>query len=421
MAFRFVHTADLHLDSPLRSLALRDVEVAALVETATRHCFSNIVRLCLDERVDALLIAGDLYDGELRSAKTAAFLLGELRKLSEAGIRTFIVWGNHDAESGLTRLETFPDAVHVFSGRGEAVEVPDTDAVVHGVSFAERQAPDSLLPKYKAPVDGRINVALMHTSLAGSSAHDPYAPCSVADLAAAGFDYWALGHIHKREMHASGPHAIVMPGTPQGRHVNEAGVKSVSLVTVSEKGVEIEERFPAIAQFERVAVDLGGVTERSEAVDKIAADLARARQGLRAEHLIARVELAGTTPLAGILRRDHDVLRTDLLNIAAGLGRTLIEDLRIDLRQGTGAAEDADGTPLAELRRLVGAERAEAGLMEAGMDVVRALQDALPPDLRDGFGADEDGLRATVERALAGGTEEVLARLEGSHVRGDDG
>src|SRR5580700_5678709 len=108
MSYRFVHTADIHLDSPLRSLALRHQELAELIGNATRRAFVNIIDLCLTEQVDALLLAGDLYDGEQTSMKTAHFLAAQIRRLHEAGIKVFIIRGNHDALSRITREVTFP-------------------------------------------------------------------------------------------------------------------------------------------------------------------------------------------------------------------------------------------------------------------------------------------------------------------------
>jgi len=203
MTFRFVHTADVHLDSPLRSLALRDPDVAALIGNATRQAFERTIELCLEEQVDALMIAGDLYDGDLRSMKTAVFFCTQMRQLTEAGIRVYLIRGNHDAESVITKHLSLPDGVHVFSGRAEAIPIEESGVVVHGISFARPQAPESLLPKFKAPVSGCVNIGLLHTSLAGAEGHDTYSPCSLADLTGHGFDYWGLGHVHKRKVHAS--------------------------------------------------------------------------------------------------------------------------------------------------------------------------------------------------------------------------
>src|SRR6056297_2880105 len=125
--FRFVHTADLHLDAPLRSLALKDEDLADLVGNATRRALERIVDLCLEEDVNALLIAGDLYDGDMRSMKTAAFLVTQMERLDEAGIAVFMIRGNHDAESVLTRELDLPANVHVFTGHGGTVELADHD------------------------------------------------------------------------------------------------------------------------------------------------------------------------------------------------------------------------------------------------------------------------------------------------------
>ena len=153
MAFRFVHTADIHLDSPLRTLALREPALAEMIGGATRKAFAAVIELSLAEQVDALLIAGDLYDGEQTSMKTARFLADQLRRLHEAGIQTFIIRGNHDAESRITRELTLPESVKVFGGRAESVTLTrgGLDVVVHGVSFAQKHAPESSAAEVPRP------------------------------------------------------------------------------------------------------------------------------------------------------------------------------------------------------------------------------------------------------------------------------
>src|SRR5580693_7995736 len=155
LSFRFVHAADIHLDSPLRSLALRDPALADLIGNATRKAFIGVVDLCLDEQVDALLLSDDLYDGEQSSMKTARFLADQIRRLHEAKIKVFIIRGNHDAISRITRELTFPDAVTTFGRRATAVTVErERGAIpvaIHGISFAEPHAPESLLARFKPP------------------------------------------------------------------------------------------------------------------------------------------------------------------------------------------------------------------------------------------------------------------------------
>ncbi|SUZ33180.1 putative metallophosphoesterase YhaO [Roseibaca ekhonensis] len=184
---KILHTADVHLDSPLRSLALRDAALRAEVEAATRSAFGRIIDVALSEGVAALLIAGDLFDGKARSARTAAFLTAQLDRLRTAHIRVFYIKGNHDAENPITGGLELPDNVHVFDARGGKVQLAE-DVWVHGVSFADRHAPESLLPRFPAPVPGAVNIAMLHTSLAGASGHDTYAPCNVSDLERVRFD-----------------------------------------------------------------------------------------------------------------------------------------------------------------------------------------------------------------------------------------
>ena len=245
MAFRFVHTADVHLDSPLATLALRDPELADLIGGATRKAFVAVIDLCLEEQVDALVDRRRPLRRRTDSMKTARFLADQLRRLHEAGVKTFVIRGNHDAESRITRELTLPDSVKVFAGRAEAVGSRARRARRRGAWRELRAKACARKPAAEVPaaaLPDRVNIGILHTSLGGSSAHDLYAPCAPADLHGAGFDYWALGHIHQR-FEERGRAAIVMPGNPQGRDINEAGPKSATLVTIGDdREITIEER-----------------------------------------------------------------------------------------------------------------------------------------------------------------------------------
>ena len=415
MAFRFVHTADIHLDSPLRTLALREPELAGLIGGATRKAFVAIVDLCLAEQVDALMIAGDLYDGEQTSMKTARFLADQLRRLHEAGIAVFIIRGNHDAESRITRELTLPESVKVFAGRAEAVVLRrgGLDVAVHGVSFAQRHAPESLLTKFRGPHEGAVNVGMLHTSLGGSPSHDPYAPCQPAELHGAGFDYWALGHIHQR-FEERGRATIVMPGNPQGRDINEAGPKTATLVTIADDGaISLEERPTSVAEFQRVAVDLGGVEDWRAALKGIETALGAARLSAKSEHLVVRLKLRGATPLAFRLRSDADKLTEDVAGVGAAVGKTWIDKIELTCVEpsASGAARSSD--PVAELRALMEREVAQSrAFQDALRDMAEDLSGHLPLDLRkDLFGRDT-GEFAEILRAVASeGAEDVLAHL----------
>ena len=414
MPFRFVHTADIHLDSPVRSLALRDPEIAEMIGNATRQAFERTVDLCLEERVDALMIAGDLYDGDLRSMKTAVFFGSRMRRLTETGIRVFVVRGNHDAESVITKHLSPQEGVHVFSGRGEARAMEDHGVVVHGTSFARPQAPESLLPKFKGPVSGCVNIGLLHTSLSGAEGHDTYAPCSVRDLVGHGFNYWCLGHVHKRQVHARSPCTVVMPGIPQGRDINEAGPKSVTLATVGDDGeIMIEERITSIAQFERVPVDVTGLSDWTDLLRAVEVALGDARGAAVSDHLIARIEIAGTTPLVSRLRRDDDLLLEEARQAAASLPRTAVEKVSVDASPPSVPGDATDYDPVEELRALIEGEvLASEAFRSEVRSIVDDLQRQLPPELRDVLSDGEDASAEMIARIVREGGEHVLARLD---------
>jgi len=417
--FRFIHTADVHLDSPLRSLALKEPEAAGLVANATRQSFSKTVDICIEEKADAFLIAGDLYDGELRSMKTAAFFAGEMRRLAASGVKVYMVRGNHDAESVVTKHLDLPDNVYVFSKNGEAVRVDGKDVVLHGMSFAKPAAPQSLLPHYSPAVSGSINIGLLHTSLAGSSEHDVYAPCSLQDLLNQGYDYWALGHIHKREVHATTPSTVVMPGIPQGRHINEAGPKSITYVTIdANQHVQIEERHTNLVQFERINVDLSGVEKWRGVVERAEEQIGSIFDKAQAGHVIARIHLTGTTTLAMQLRRDADVLAEELREAGRRSGSTFIEKVVNETASKAGGTRSSSAEPITELRQLLQNEGMDrSNVLERTQELLDELKKKLPPQLRDRFEAQQDDSGSLIENYLRQGTEEVLAQLVASGER----
>ena len=422
MPYRFVHTADLHLDSPLKSLALRDAALADLIGTASRTVFARLIDLCLDEAVDALLIAGDLYDGAQTSMKTARFLTDGLRRLDAAGIETFIIRGNHDAESRITGQLVLPDSVTVFGARPgvERRHKGPLEIAIHGISFAKPQAPDSLLGRFKPPVPGVVNIGMMHTSLDGAAGHDPYAPCRLADLMDSGFDYWALGHIHTRAHHTGRCH-VVMPGIPQGRDIGEAGETSVTLATVGDDGaITVEARPLAVARFERLEVPLDQAADWPAVVATLSAALRAARRDLPEDHLVLRPVLTGRSPLLWRLRRDLGLLQEEARLTAEGIGTLWIDKLELACTDAPRA--DVSG-PLAELGAHVAALQARPeGLPPAILAEAEALFDALgralPKGLR-GLLGDDPAAQAVIRDALLHeGAAEVLAHLRGLEGEG---
>ena len=309
----------------------------------------------------------------------------------------------------------------VFGGRAEAVEIAGVglDVAIHGLSFAHERAPESLLPKYRKPLDGFVNIGLMHTSLDGAEGHDLYAPCASADLRASGFDYWALGHIHKRSVE-EGQAAIVMAGIPQGRDIGESGAKSVTLVTVGDdRPLRIEERLTSIAEFQPVGLDLSGVADWSAAVKRIEAALGQAREASRSEHCVARLKLTGATPLAWRLRADADQILAEAQAAGQRLAKTWIDRIEIDCEAPRAAAAQT-GDPIGELRALMEGHVANSQAFLAEMsEFAEDLRKALPPMSREAlFGADEHAFAEALKRVAREGAEDVLAHLRAADKGG---
>ena len=405
---RILHTADLHLDAPLASLALRDPELRESVAAATRAAFERIVDTAISERVAALLIAGDLFDGKARSARTAAFLIGQFERLGAAGIRSFCIKGNHDAENPVTGALDLPACVHVFDARGGKVQL-DEDVWIHGVSFADRHAPESLLPRFAAPVAGAVNIAMLHTSLGGAAGHDTYAPCSLGDLVRMGFDYWALGHVHKRQVHAADPW-VVMPGTPQGRDMGETGPKSASLLSIAEGRIEVCEVPTSVVEFARATLDISGV-ETDDALRASLRDYLRAHAAaLAAGAGVLRLTLTGTPPRRWQILRDQDFWSEQAARIARETGTLWLDALHVDLDRTEAGATGAAGE-LAALMAEIAREPGHAAGARAEIDAVIA---DLPPAVRARLLPDEAAADRLARDLAERGAERVLARLRGA-------
>ena len=279
--FRFIHAADPHLDSPLRGLEAHEGAPVALLRGATRKAFENLVNLAIDEAVNFVVIAGDLYDGDWKDYSTGLFFRGQMVRLEAKKIPVYLIAGNHDAASVISKKLTLPENVHVFSTRtAETMEVPGLAAVIHGRGFPHRAVPENLAVDYPAAVPGKFNLGLLHTSLTGRPDHDTYAPCSEQDLRNKGYGYWALGHIHQPEVISEDPW-IVFAGNCQGRHARETGPRGCRLVTVKDslEVASAEWRDLDVVRWQAVEVPLAGVENEAGAIKGIREALAGARPG----------------------------------------------------------------------------------------------------------------------------------------------
>lgn len=407
---KILHTADIHLDAPLRSLALRDDGLRDAVQAATRAALTRIIDVALSERVAALLISGDLFDGRARSARTGAFLTAQLDRLRAADIPVFYIKGNHDAENPITGTLDLPDNVHIFDARGARVQLSG-ELWIHGVSFADRHAPESLLPRFPAPVAGAVNIAMLHSSLTGAAGHDTYAPCTLGDLVGMGFDYWALGHVHTRQVHSESPW-VVMPGMPQGRDIGEAGAKSASLLTVADGRIEVAEVPTSVVEFTAGALDISGAQSDDALRAALREHLHSVADGLSGNAGVIRLTLTGTPPRHWQILRDQDIWAETVAALARDTGRLWLDKLELDIDAPGPPARAASATD--ELATLMAAIREEPGFAAAARAEIEEVIGDLPQSVRVALLPDEAAAEALTDTLATTGARRVLARMKGA-------
>jgi DNA repair exonuclease SbcCD nuclease subunit len=305
---RFIHAADPHLDSPLQGLEAHEGAPVEVLRGATRRAFENLVNLAIEESVDFVVIAGDLYDGDWKDYSTGLFFRAQMVRLQNRGTPVYLIAGNHDAASVITKKLSLPENVHVFSTRTtESLEVVGHPVTIHGRGFPNRAVPENLATEYPMAVPNRFNLGLLHTSLTGRPGHDTYAPCSVAQLREKGYQYWALGHIHQPEVINEDPW-IVFAGNCQGRHIKETGARGCRLVTVSDSlHVEgVEWRSLHVVRWAELNIDLSGVETETEATRLVSDAMGKAVTAAEGRLVAARIILSGTTQLHGSLHRNDE-------------------------------------------------------------------------------------------------------------------
>ncbi len=330
---RFLHTADIHLDSPLRGLSAYEGAPVDLLRTATRRAFSQLVDMAIEEDVDFVVIAGDLYDGDWRDYNTGLFFVQEMGRLNQAEIPVFLVYGNHDAESEITKQLTLPKNVKSFSAKKpETHRLEEIDVALHGQSFRSAATTENLAVGYPDPVTGCLNIGVLHTALEGHAAHATYAPCSLAELQSKGYDYWALGHVHEFAIHSEDPW-VVFPGNLQGRHIRELGPRGAVMVSADSDGISLERVFVDVVRWFHVEVDVSEAQTIDDVVTLVGKRFDEVVAG-EAEDvtIVARVTLTGRTSLHGDLFSLENQLRAEVLSQANAFGEEIlwVEKVRLD-------------------------------------------------------------------------------------------
>ncbi|WP_295845928.1 DNA repair exonuclease [Tardiphaga sp.] len=408
MRFSFIHAADLHIDSPLAGLRLKDAAVAARFAEAGRRAVEALVAETIASKASFLIIAGDVFDGSWKDVTTGLFFVGAIGRLHREGIPTFIVKGNHDAESVVARDLPYPDSVRVFSAsQASSIALESCRVVLHGRSFPNRHI-DEFVATYPARHDGWLNIGVLHTSLDGRPGHAGYAPCSVDDLKRFGYDYWALGHIHAHEIVDRDPW-IVFPGNLQGRGIRETGAKGAVRVTVEDgRIVEVAPIVLDGARWAHLTLDIARADAEDEVVARITAAIADAHAGAEGRPLAIRVTLTGATALHNHLVARREWLEEDLRARALRFGDDCwIEQLKVRTTSPPRPLAQLSSEDSLDLDQLLDATLADAEFAATLADLIETVRAKLPKDLQDDLVADNpqqtlaDEARALLAGALS--------------------
>ncbi len=412
---KFIHAADIHLDSPLRGLTRYEGAPVEQMQSATRRAFVNLIDLACTETVDFVLLAGDLYDVDWKDYNTGLFFNQQMSRLREANIPVFLVLGNHDAGNIITRQLRLPDNVTEFSfDQPETQTLEHLGVAIHGQSFANKAITDDLSATYPNALPGLFNIGLLHTSLTGRPGHANYAPCTLPSLLSHGYDYWALGHVHGREILHENPW-VVFSGNLQGRHVRETGAKGCSLVTVEEDGQATVTHVPIdVLRWALCQVDVSELTQTEEMIDKARGTVTECLQNAEGRPLALRFVIVGASAVHDELHRNFERWANEIraATTDAGLGNVWVEKISLKTHPLHANSLQDDG-PLGELEDFLRTLPQDGDGLQALSAEFRSLKNALPAEARqsDRGGGIDPVNPDTIRRLLNGVGDLLMARL----------
>jgi len=385
---RFIHAADIHLDSSLHGLERYEGAPVEEIRSATRRAFDNLIELAIDEEVAFVLLVGDLYDGDWKDYNTGLYFVDRMGRLREAGIRVFVVAGNHDAASQITKHLRLPENVTLFSTKNpEQVILDDLNVAVYGQGFATRAVTNDLSQAYPQGDPQLFNIGLLHTCLDGKPGHEPYAPCTVDGLRSKGYQYWALGHVHHREEVSQDPW-IVFPGNIQGRHIRELGPKGCTLVTVENGEIaEVEHRDLDVMRWSLCELDVSGSDTVDDIYEQVREGLQSASDAAEGRLVAVRLVLQGACSAHSILQADRERWTQEYRALATGLGGAGIwlEKVSIKTRSSVSVDEVLErDDALSGLLRAIRNMELDASALEELADEISALRQKLPAELLGG-------------------------------------
>jgi DNA repair exonuclease SbcCD nuclease subunit len=384
--FKFIHAADIHLDSPLKGLEVHDDAPVDEIRGATRRALDNLIDLALEEAVDFILIAGDLYDGDWKDYNTGLFFSARMGRLFRAGIRVFIVSGNHDAAGQITRAMPLPENVRLFSPKKiQSETLDDLGVVIHGQSYSHRAVTDNLAAQFPGYDPGYFNIGLLHTSLTGRAGHEDYAPCALDDLKSKGYDYWALGHVHNREIISQDPW-VVFSGNIQGRHIRETGARGATLVTVEAGRITTVEALELdVLRWAVCTVDLSGCDTSDLVYDAVRQALEQEKDLADGRTLAVRLNLTGACPVHSTLHDRTPLWVERFQSIAAEFTGMWPEKVKFGTSPRAGLKEMFGAeTPVAGLLRSIQQIELDGDTLSALVPELSALKNKLPAEIQTG-------------------------------------
>ena len=386
--FRFLHAADLHLDSPLVNLDRYDGAPVAEIRGATRQALDNLVDLAIVERVRFVLIAGDLFDGDCRDLNTPLYLRKKMEELGAAKIDVFIVQGNHDAQSRMKKTFKLqlPANVRLFPTRAPGTfELPDLQVAIHGQGFASEAVVDDLSAGFPEPRRGWLNIGLLHTTVGGYEGRDNYAPSTVEGLIAKGYDYWGLGHSHTRAVIRDGNPWIVYSGCVQGRHVNEGGAKGCTLVSVEDGRIAAAEPHSLdVLRWARCSIDASGCSSTRDLTTRAVQEIEKQVAAADGRLLALRIEISGSCAAHADIARHPSTFTTDLRERTIDRFGTKVwlESVRLRTRATFDDFDPASGDLLGSLVAALSDPEAVRETLAGIREDVDGLRKRIPTDAR---------------------------------------
>jgi len=412
---KFLHAADIHLDSPLRGLDRYDGAPIDQIRGATRKALENLVSLALEEEVNFVIIAGDLFDGDWPDFNTGLFFVSQMSRLGDRDIPVYVVRGNHDAENKMSRKLPWPQNVHFFSSKKpESITIDNLDVVIHGQSYAAQKVTDDLALGYPAAVPGKFNIGILHTSLDGRPGHASYAPTMLNVLKSKSYDYWALGHVHKRELISDEP-LIVFPGNIQGRHIKETGSKGCELVTLDNDGIRTEHRPLDVLRWKLLDVEANEAMDLDEVFERTAKSLDATVKEAEDRLSAVRVRFRGKSKVHDAIVTKPDTVRQNVRSLAIeyGNGSVWIENVIIETSAAVDiAALKAGNDPVGELlRELEHLKVSDADSLGTLAGELQALRQKIPAELTEAIDGIRLGDPEYLRRLLADVESQLISRI----------